>query len=133
MSEENVELARHYFEALNAEGFDGTEHLRHPNIEFIDPPNLPDAGRHVGEAAFRERVESFLQAGWDGQFRVQECIDAGEEVVAIYEVRGRTPHGGGLPLDEQFGEVLLFDGEKVRRIRVFLNRADALKAAGLRE
>jgi hypothetical protein len=40
MSQENVELARQYFEALNAHGaldFERTEHFRHPEIELQDP------------------------------------------------------------------------------------------------
>src|SRR5512147_936377 len=124
MSEENVELARHYFEALNAEGFNDTQHLRHPDVEFFDPPDFPDADRHVGEAAYLERAESFLEVGWDGQFRVQECLDAGEEVVLIWEARGRSPHGGGLPLDLTFADVLLFEDGKLRRVRVFTSRAE---------
>src|SRR5512139_3698708 len=103
MSEENVELARQYFEAFNSHGQRGTEHLRHPDIEMFDPPNFPDADRHVGEAAVRERVESYMEVGWDGQFRVQEYLDAGEEVVVIWQVRVRTAHGGGLPLEGTLG------------------------------
>jgi len=133
MSEENVELARHYFEALNAEGFNGAQHLRHPDIEFFDPPNLPDADRHVGEAAYLERAESFLEIGWDGHFRVEECLDSGEEVVVIWEARAPSLHGGGLPLDMTIADVLLFEGGKLRRVRAYPSRAEALETAGLRE
>jgi hypothetical protein len=87
----------------------------------------------VGEAAYLERAESFLEVGWDGQFRVEECLDAGEEVVVIWEARGVTPHGGGLPVDVTFVDVLLFEGGKLRRVRVHTSRAEALEAAGLRE
>jgi ketosteroid isomerase-like protein len=89
MSEESVELARHYFEALNANPPLGDAQLRYPDIEVVDPPNFPDAGRHLGEAAVRERVEGFAELGWDGQYRVQEFLDAGEEVVVIWQAKGR--------------------------------------------
>jgi len=132
MSEENVELARQYFEALNV-GMDASEHLRHPDIEVFDIPDLPDADRYVGEAAVRRMIESMLGVGWDGQYRVQEYLDAGEEVVVIWQARGRTAHGGGFPLEGTFAHVLLFEGRRVRRIRQYLSRAEALEAAGLRE
>jgi ketosteroid isomerase-like protein len=133
MSEENVELARQYFEGLNAEGPHGARHMRHPDIEVIDPPNFPDADRWVGEAAVWERVESFVEIGWDGQFRVEEYLDAGEEVVVVWRALGHSRHGGGVPLDVTMVQVLLFEGDKIRRIRQYLSRAEALEAAGLRE
>ena len=133
MSEENVELARQYFEAFNAQGQRGTEHFRHPDMEMIDPPNFPDAGRHVGEAAIGERVESFVEIGWDAQFRVEEYLDAGEEVVVVWRALGRSVHGGGVPLDVTMVHVLLFEDGKIRRIRQYLSRAEALEAAGLLE
>ncbi len=131
MSQENVELARQYFEGLNAEGPHGARHMRHPEIELFDPPNFPDPGRHVGEAAVWERVEGFVEMGWDGQFRVEEYVDAGEEVVVVWRALGRSVHGGGIPLDMTMVHVLLFEGGKIRRIRQYLSRAEALEAAGL--
>jgi ketosteroid isomerase-like protein len=132
MSEENVELARQYFEALNL-GMDASEHLRHPDIEVFDPPDFPDADRYVGEAAVRKLIDSYLELGWDGRYRVQEILDAGEEVVVVWQTRVRTPHGGGLPLQQTLSHVLLFEGGKVRRVRQYLTSAEALEAAGRSE
>ena len=132
MSEENVELARQYFKALKR-GMDASEHLRHPAIEVMDPPDFPDADRHVGEAAAPKLINSYLELGWDGQYRVQEYLDAGEEVVVIWQAHVRTPHGGGLPLEQTFAHVLFFEGGRVRRVRQYLTREEALEAAGLRE
>jgi ketosteroid isomerase-like protein len=135
MSQENVELARRYYEALNAHGrdFEATEHFRHPEMELYDPPDFPDAGRSVGEAAFRIRLESYWELGFDGQYRVQEYVDAGEEVVVIWQARVRTPHGGGFPVEATFGHVLDFEDGKIRRIRQYFTRTEALEAAGLSE
>jgi hypothetical protein len=36
MSQENVELAGEYLKAYNSHGLDGTEHLRHAEIELHD-------------------------------------------------------------------------------------------------
>jgi hypothetical protein len=70
-------LARHYYEALNADSPDGGSGLRHPDIELLDPPEFPDAGRHVGEPAVREWVVGVADLGWDGRYRVEEYLDAG--------------------------------------------------------
>jgi ketosteroid isomerase-like protein len=133
MSQENVELARRYCETFNAGGLDGTQHLRHPQLEVYDPPDFPDADRYVGEAAVRQIVESYLELGWDGQFRVEEYLDAGEEVVVIWQLRVRTAHGGGFPAEQTFAHVYLFEGGKLRRVRQYMSKAEALEAAGLSE
>jgi hypothetical protein len=51
MSRENVELARHFYAVLNAEGFNNTENLVHPDIEFIDSPNARRGRRGRGRLA----------------------------------------------------------------------------------
>jgi SnoaL-like domain len=93
MSEEGVELARRYFEVFNARGLDGAQEFWHPDIELYDPPNFPDADRHVGIAAVRKRVESYMEVGgWDGEFRELEYVNAGEEVVVVSPVgRWQSP------------------------------------------
>jgi ketosteroid isomerase-like protein len=133
MSRENVELARQYIEAFNASGLDGVEQFWHPDIEVFDPPNFPDADRYVGEAAVRERVEGYIELGWDAHFWDPEYLDAGEEVVVIFRMRGRTAHGGGLPLESAFAHVLVFEAGKVCRIRQYLSKTEALEATGLSE
>ena len=136
MSEENLELTRRYFEVFNAHGLDAVVELWHPDIELYDPPDFPDADRYVGVGAVRERAESYLELGWDGQFRNPEYVDAGEEVVVVWEMRGRTAHGGGFPAEAvgvKIAQVFLFESGKVRRLRQYLSRSQALEAAGLSE
>jgi ketosteroid isomerase-like protein len=86
----------------------------------------------VGEAALRERVRSFAAVGWDGQLVVQEDLDAGDEVIVMFRAIG-SGSISGVPLDVTFAHVLLFEGGKIRRIRQYFTRAEALEAAGLRE
>lgn len=86
----------------------------------------------MGELAVRELVEHYIELGWDGHFWEPEFLDAGEEVVVTWRMRGRSAHGGGVPLEATFAHVLLFDGGKLRRIRQYLSTAEALEAAGQR-
>jgi ketosteroid isomerase-like protein len=133
MSEETVELARQHVETFNARGLDGAEDLWHPDIELHDPPNFPDADRHAGKVAYRQQVQNYLDLGWDGQIRGQEYLDAGDEVVIIWQAHVRAPHGGGLPLENTYGFVFQFEDGKLRRVRQYLTRAETLEAAGLSE
>ena len=128
-----MELARRYFEAFNLGGMEGTVDLRHPDIEFFDPPGFPDSRRHLGEAAVRARVEEVIEMGWEGHFRNPEFLDADPEVAVVWEFRVRTSHGGGFPLDLTQVHLLLFESQKIRRIRAFMNKKEGLEAAGLTE
>jgi ketosteroid isomerase-like protein len=133
MSEENVDLARRYVEAFNSGGLDATRPLRTSTIEIVDPPTMPDADTYVGEAAARARVESYMTFGWDGQFREVEYIDAGEEVIVVWRLQGRGALGG-VPLDiPTLAHIYAFEGDKVKRIRQYMTKAEALEAAGLSE
>jgi ketosteroid isomerase-like protein len=133
MSRENVELARKYVETFNRGGLDATEELRHSEMELFDPPDFPDADRHVGEAAVRKAVEGYLALGWKGHFDVQEYIDAGDEVVVVWHATG-AGSSSGVPIDvPAFGHVYSFQDGKVRRVRQYLTKEAALEAAGLSE
>jgi ketosteroid isomerase-like protein len=127
MSAENVELARHYVEVWNAGKLDATEPLRHPDMELYDPPDFPDADRFVGEAAARQRVESYMSMGWDGHFHVHEFIDAGEDVIFVWSMRGRGPLGD-VPMDQVFAHVYRFTDGKLSVIRQYLSKEAALEA-----
>lgn len=131
MSEENVELARRYVETFNEGGLDATEPLWHPEIESFDPPNFPDAGHYVGKSEVRRLVESYLEIAWDGQFHDPEFIDAGDEALVVWQLRGTSGHGGGFPLEETVAHVYLFEDGKLRRVRQFMSREEGLAAVGL--
>jgi ketosteroid isomerase-like protein len=131
MSQENVELARRYLETFNEGGLDAAAQLWDPEIEIYDPPTFPDAGRHAGTEAARKVVESYLGLGWDGQFRDPEFLDMDDEVLVLWQARVEVERAGGVPMENTLGHVYLFNGDRVRRIRQYFSREEALSAAGL--
>ena len=133
MSQENVEIARSYFETFNAGGLDAVEQLWHPEIEVYDPPTWPDADRNAGKAAVRKAVEGYLDLGWDGQFQDAEFFDAGDEVLVVWQARGQTAAGGDWPFAATIAHLILFEEDRVRRICQYFSRAEGLAAAGLSE
>ena len=133
MSQEKVDFVRRWVRAYNSGGLDAViDSYWHNEIELCDPVGLPDADRYVGKEAVRPRIESYFDFGWDGQFRVEELIDAGEEVVMVWRLLGQTP-GAGVPLDGVITFVLLPEDGKLRSIRWYLTKEEALEAAGLGE
>jgi len=68
---------------------------------------------------------------WDEYaVEVDELIDAGDQVVAVMRLSGRTNEP---EIDEMRSSLLTFRGGKIVRIEPFASKNDALEAAGLRE
>jgi hypothetical protein len=133
MSLENVEVVRQWVRVYNSGSLDAViDTYWHDRIELVEPAGLPDADRNIGKEAVRRKIESYFEIGWDGQFRVEELIDVGEEVVMVWRKLGRAP-GSRIPLDFPIAFVLLPEGGRLRRIRWCLSREGALEAAGVRQ
>jgi ketosteroid isomerase-like protein len=132
MSHENVEMVRRVFEAYNRGGPDAAEPYWASDIEMFDAPEFPDAGRHVGASGVREMLKNYKSMGWDGRFEVQEYIDADPEVIVAWRMTAVGSRFGTTVTQVFFDAWLLKDG-RVKRIRQFLSREQALEAHGLRE
>jgi ketosteroid isomerase-like protein len=133
MSQESLEIVRRWIDDYNERGLEAViDRYWHERIEMLDPPALPDAGRHVGHDAVRQRVESFIEMGWDGQFRVDELIESGDEVIMVWRVVGHAP-AGDMPMEFDWVFVLSLEDGKLRRIRQYRSKEEALEAVGLSE
>ena len=134
MSEENVEIARRIYEGLGQGDFEPVWDLLDPDLVWETSPNLPDAGSYRG----RERVRAFMEEQWDivwgGSPRVdiERTFDCGDDVLLFIRVRGRGSHTG-IPLDVSIAQLVTLRDRKAVRVKVFPDRGEALKAAGLSE
>jgi ketosteroid isomerase-like protein len=129
MSEENVEIVRRMFERFARGDFSGLADLA-DEFEWVSSPELPDAGTYRGEAAKRwiaAWVESFK--GFTAE--ATEIIDAGDKVfVAIFQRGGVA--GSQTVVEGQWWIVVTVRDGVVVRSEAFVERAQALEAAGLR-
>jgi ketosteroid isomerase-like protein len=133
MSEENVELVRRCVEAWSSGDKERLAGFLHPDIVFHSAiTNL------VGETVSgRDAVLSLLDR-WSEEWaairwEVDEYIDASEDrVVTLHRVitKGRS---SGIELDRELGGVWDIQQGLIVREWIYLDRADALEAAGLRE
>jgi ketosteroid isomerase-like protein len=131
MSEENVEIVRRLYEAYNRGGSDAAEPYWATDVEMFDAPEFPDATRRLGATEAREMLSNYESTGWDGRFEVQEYIDADPEVIVVWQMNVVGP-ASGIGATTFFHVCQVADG-KLKRLRQFLSREQALEAAGLSE
>ncbi|OLE35159.1 MAG: hypothetical protein AUG48_11440 [Actinobacteria bacterium 13_1_20CM_3_68_9] len=77
-------------------------------------------------------VERWLEAWDDAWDEVEEIIETGGMVVAAIRVHGRG-RLSGMEVSQRLFDVVELRGGRVLRIREYLDRDQALEAAGLRE
>ena len=133
MSQENVEIVRASYEALNRGDIERWTAGYHPDAELHELATMPDSAIYRGHSGLRKWIENAHELT-DGQFRfvVEEVVDAGDLVLvrARAHARGRV---GGVPIDMRVFHVFDLDGGKIRRVRGYAEQADALEAVGLSE
>jgi ketosteroid isomerase-like protein len=133
MSQENLELARRGYEAFARGDLDAVfDDFMHPEIEAHDPPEVPDATIYRGRKAVRQDWEQTADLFEDFSIDLEKSFDLGDEVVLFLRFRGRGRESGA-ELEAPMAHVWTFRDGKAVRLRQFLDRAEALEAAGLSE
>jgi ketosteroid isomerase-like protein len=134
MSEENVEIVRRLWAALNenpprvlVEVFDEQVEIRNPS-EF--PLRGPFHGHEGARVWARESWEIFSGV----HHELEQVIDVGDgaTVVSVQRAQGRTRHMQ-LGTNMQWGSVFTFRGGKILRAQGYMRKTEALEAAGLSE
>jgi ketosteroid isomerase-like protein len=134
MSQENVEIVRRAFEEFNRGGWEamiGT--YWDPEIVWdLSPSGIPGLGIYRGVDEVRSFFEDWFSAfpfeEW-GQ-EVDDVIDCGgDQVVAVLRQRGRST--SGLAAELEYAQVIEFRDGKLLRMTFYLEREEALEAAGL--
>jgi ketosteroid isomerase-like protein len=133
MSRENVEIVRGIWEADRRRDLDAVRAAYAADVEWEDNTGLwGDWGTARGpdgiEAAWRRWYEAFE----DVRFEWGEVADAGDDVIVTYRTYGRG-RGSGVVVDQAITLLWTLRAGRVVHIRAYPDRANALKAAGLRE
>jgi ketosteroid isomerase-like protein len=130
MSQANVEIVRQAVAAINSRDIDGYLAVCTEDVELITP-FAPVGGVYEGTAAIRRFFADIEDTAPDFHIDLGEVEAIGEDrVLASLEVTssGRTT---GIPNDVAPTNIYDLADGKIRRIRIFLDREEALKAAGL--
>ena len=138
MSQENVEIVRKTFDALNA-FFRGQ--IKEAPLDLVDPELefrwhagrlMPDAPQDLhGISAFIGFVEQMRSAWADLVLEPLEFTEVSEErVLTLIEQTGQGRESG-VPIAAHLFELITIRDGKMRNVEVFRHRAHALEAAGL--
>jgi ketosteroid isomerase-like protein len=135
MSQENVELVRSAFDALNREGLaalDQAHEVFDSDVEIRAVGRLPDTDPVVRGRAALKTWFADLFASFDLRVEPDEFLDAGDSVVVVFRqvARGRA---SGAELTSRFAFVYGFRHGKISCIDGYRTKAEALEAVALRE
>lgn len=132
MSQENVDIVRAAWEAVQGDDQETAERLVDPEIEFLGTVGGVQEGETAhGRAEIDEKFEAQdLEAWEERRLEAEEYIDAGDNVVVfLHEYRrGRS---SGIEVEAKTAFVAAVSGGRVVRMQGYLDRAAALEAAGL--
>ena len=129
MSQENVELVRAAYERLARGDFALAAELPE-DFELVLAPEMPDAGSYRGESA-RRWLQSWVESFDRLSIEPVAFTDAGDRVVVEFVQRGWSG-GAEAPVELRTWDVLTVRDGALRRSELFVKRAQALEAAGLR-
>jgi ketosteroid isomerase-like protein len=140
MSQANVETVRRLYSlGADAAGIvrgDYDDVLRdyfHPDFEVVPPFAYPDSeSSYRGADGLRRWFRQMDEIWSDFRTEPERLFDAGEQVVVFVRVSGAAK-GSGHALAISTAHVLTLRDGRVTRTEIFLDRSEALEAAGLRE
>jgi ketosteroid isomerase-like protein len=129
MSQENMEIAKRVVDAFNRRDLDGLLDLATPDCVMTS--QLLDASANFQGREGVERFYAMLSESWE-EFRsvIEEYRDLGDQVLALGRNTGRGK-GSGVTVDAPTAAIYDFRDGKISRIRLYLDRGEALRAAGL--
>ena len=132
MSQKNVDLLRASYEAFNRQEIESVvSELFAPDFEFTPAGKIPGVeGIYRGPDGFRQFLTFFWGAFDESRVDIGELRHSGDHVLAETTNRGRGKHSG-IPTAWTVWIVWTIRDGKVVRGQAFVDRAEALTAAGL--
>jgi ketosteroid isomerase-like protein len=132
MSKENVEVLRASVAAVNRGDLEAALKDFDPYVVIRLDPSWPEDRPRFGGDAARSFFDDLAAMFGTGETVIEDVIDAGDRVVIRYRSR---IHGqqSGIEDEVVYTQLVTFRGGKVVMLEWFLDHAEALEAAGLRE
>jgi ketosteroid isomerase-like protein len=134
MSQENVEVVRDALRAFAEGGFDATAEFWDADINWRAIEGAPDdVGEMNGPERLRRYLDELLEIFDNVTLVPEELLDLGDDrVVAVLHLAGRAKVSG-VETELRFAVVCTLRDGKIVRGREYIDREQALEAAGLRE
>ena len=130
MADRLIEKTREIYDAFNAGDFDSLLANADPEFEVHDRDRtgLVHRGHEGWQSFIREWMEN-----WQSYTIEPEQLQRSGDHVFVQVRQSGVGRGSGIEYSEPLHQVLTFDGEKVVRFAIYIERTDAERAAGLRD
>ena len=134
MSQENLEVVRHAIAALN--DHDVESYLAYCAADVqMETPVTPIEGVYEGADGVRRYFADVLDAGPDFRVTIERLEPVGAERVLGFLRLNMSGRASGITLGGDIPSTNIWDftDGKIKRVRIFLDRREALEAVGLSE
>jgi hypothetical protein len=121
------QLVERAYRTWNAGGPRAFVELATEGVELHDAPELPDAQEWVGRDAVVARLEDVVASTGGGWADIDDIRAVGGEV--LVSLTWRLERGSPTTLAAVY-HVVGLEGDRIARIRVFLDEGTAVRAAG---
>jgi ketosteroid isomerase-like protein len=133
VSQENVEIVRQIFEAINSEDIDLILSLTHSDFALEAPPEVSAEGdTYRGADGMRRYWESFQDAMDEIRFQAERLWDSDQGVVVELRVTAKGRHTA-IPVEQRSVGVWGICDRTLISVDVYPSLAAAFKAVGLME
>ena len=102
--EDNAEIVRRGYEAMNRRDFEAAAANIHPEVEWVDPPEMPEAGAANGIEEVKEIWAQNLEPFDEFRFETEELIDRGDLIFHVLRLIA-TGRSSGAPVEMTWFQV----------------------------
>jgi ketosteroid isomerase-like protein len=131
--EENVQVVRRVTDVMDADGFAAALpvflDVAHPDVEWREDPAWPDSSDYRGIDEVRRVILDRMDT-LDFDQHTEDLISVGDKVVAMVRWSGRG-RASGAQGEMSMAMVWTIRDQAVTKLEFFLDRAEALAAAGV--
>ena len=127
----DLEVIRAGVEAVNRGDMDAWLETIHPEIEFVDPPDTPDDSSGTGREAALASIKRMLDVAEEVHAEIEEVTETEDGRLLVTTRVLARGKGSGVPLEFVRWDLITVRDEMIARNEIYLDRAEALAAAGL--
>jgi ketosteroid isomerase-like protein len=132
MPQENVETAVAAYRAMLDRDLPAFLTFLHEEVEWRQDERSVEPGTYHGHHGVLKFYEALYETFEDFAVVPERYFDAGDHVVAFLHISG-SGQTSGIRIDNDVANVLTFRDGKIAVLEIYLDRSEALKAAGLSE
>ena len=132
MSQENVDLVRRAYEAFGRGDLEAALADFDPGVEIEDHELTLDTVTYQGREGFVKMVTTVNEGFEDVRYTPEDFTDAGTQVL-VAVLRTGKGSASGVAVEEPQWHVFDIENQTVVKLRIFVERSEALEALGLRE